>query len=133
MCKLFLFLLCLSCTRQDWPHDLNATTNLALVPQSDDFLWDLFRRGQQDAASWARQQGFPPHVLQRVAEGAAEAPHLRVVRPPPSSDSVSGGGGGGVEGGEEQQREQQEEEVMAAAAAAQGVEQAERAIKEQQL
>lgn len=76
---------------QEWPHDLNATTALALTPQDDAFLWGLFQRGQQDAASWAQQQGFPAEVLARLdAAGAAAEPEaLRVVV---GAGSTAGGG-----------------------------------------
>jgi hypothetical protein len=103
-------LLCI-CALQDWPHDLNATTALALEPQDDAFLFDLFTRGQQDAGSWAQQQGFPSEVLQRLQEGAADVEPLKVVRR--GSDSVRNSGqqqqvqGGG----------QQEGAAVAAAAA----------------
>lgn len=99
---------------QEWPHDLNATTALALTPQDDAFLWDLFQRGQQDGASWARQQGFPAEVLARLDEGGAAEPEaLRVV-----GSSTAGSGGS---------RQQQQVlppgrvEEAAAVAAAQGV------------
>jgi hypothetical protein len=75
---------------QEWPYDLNATTALALEPQDDSFLFELFSRGQQDAASWAAQQGFPPEVLQRLQQGAADAEGLKVVRRPAAADSVDG-------------------------------------------
>jgi len=54
-------------TFQEWPHDLQATTQLALHPSTDDFLWGLFKRGQADAVTWAQQQGFPAEVLQKAA------------------------------------------------------------------
>jgi hypothetical protein len=68
---------------QAWPHNLDETTKLALAPQSVDFLWELFERGAVDAAAWARQQGFPEEVLGKLADGAALAPELRVVRQRP--------------------------------------------------
>lgn len=61
-----------------WPHDLAATTNMALNPPSPSVLWDLFERGRADAAAWAKQQGFPDEVLRRLV--------------------LSGGGGGATDG-----------------------------------
>eukprot|EP00775_Hariotina_reticulata_P005459 gene5459-5693_t len=54
-------------TFREWPHDLQATAQLALHPNTDDFLWGLFERGQADAVTWAQQQGFPAEVLQKGA------------------------------------------------------------------
>jgi hypothetical protein len=58
---------------QLWPHDLNQTTQLALYPQPDDFLFDLFDRGRADALAWAQQQGFPAEVVGRLTVKAAAA------------------------------------------------------------
>lgn len=100
---------------QEWPHDLDATTKLALYPQGDDFLWGLFERGQQDGISWAQQQGFPPEVLQRVAQGAAEVEELRVrrmsAREPTQQQQQRGDG----------QMKQQQQEAAAVIAAAEGM------------
>lgn len=102
---------------QEWPHDLDATTKLALYPQDDDFLWGLFERGQQDGISWAQQQGFPPEVLQRVAQGAAEVEELRVWRrsdrePTQQQQQQQHGDG---------QMKQQQQEAAAVMAAAEGM------------
>lgn len=112
--------LCPPVLLQDWPHDLDATTKLALYPQSDDFLWDLFHRGCQDAASWARQQGFPDEVLQRLHGGAADAPQLKVERRVSSSSD----GAGSSQGAAAAAAEQEQEAVVAAGQALQEARQA---------
>lgn len=104
---------------QDWPHDLNATTALALYPQDDDFLWGLFKRGQDDAAAWAQQQGFPSEVLARLNDTAAEPAMLRVVR--------SSSGGDGREG----QQGQDKAAAAAAVAAQQGLQEVRQVMQAQ--
>lgn len=107
------------CSCKDWPHDLDATTKLALYPQGDDFLWDLFHRGCQDAAIWAEQQGFPDEVLQRLRDGAADAPQLKVERRRRRS-----GGSGSSRGAAAEQ------EQAAVLAAGQGLREARQAVAE---
>lgn len=117
---------------QAWPHNLEQTTNMALYPQDDDFLWDLFERGRADALCWAQQQGFPQELLQRLTAPAATAagatgdvaaqtaaagfevpPELQVVRPLQQQEQPAAG----------QQKSDMEKEQQAAtvAAAAAGV------------
>jgi hypothetical protein len=61
---------------------MDASTRLALFPQHDDFLWEMFHRGAKDAAAWAAREGFPAEVLARLQQGAADTPLLKVVRRP---------------------------------------------------
>lgn len=118
---------CLYCL-QDWPHDLNATTTLALYPQDDDFLWDLFSRGQKDAATWAQQQGFPAEVLNRLAAvAAAEPQELRVVR----SSSSSGARDEGQQQQQQQWGKMNQAEGATVAAAAEGMQEVQQAIEVQ--
>jgi hypothetical protein len=84
---------------QLWPHDLNETTKLALFPQPDDFLFDLFERGRADALAWAQQQGFPADVLQRLtlttATTGAGLAHGGGAVSSETAAAASGGGPGG--------------------------------------
>jgi hypothetical protein len=118
---------------QEWPHDLNATTALALTPQDDAFLWGLFQRGQQDAASWAQQQGFPAEVLARLdAAGAAAEPEaLRVVV---GAGSTAGSGGSGRRAGQQQQAvpSGRSEEEATVATAAQGMQEVQEVLLQAQ-
>lgn len=104
---------------QDWPHNLDATTKLALYPQDDDFLWDLFNRGRQDAEAWARQQGFPADVLQRLQDGTADAPELKVER-----SSRVGSSSAGIKAASAQQ-----EELATVAVADQGLRDAQQVMQ----
>jgi hypothetical protein len=78
---------------QQWPHDLNETTKLALYPQPDDFLFDLFDRGRADALAWAQQQGFPAEVLQRLTTAA---PATGAVQEAAAATAAGDGQGGRV-------------------------------------
>lgn len=100
---------------QTWPHDLNATTNLALFPPDDDFLWDLFRRGQQDGVSWAAQQGFPQDMLQRLPHHADQAEELRVCRSSSAAGEVVQQQDKAATQSRQQQQEQEQAAVVAAA------------------
>jgi hypothetical protein len=80
---------------QPWPHDLNETTKLALFPQPDDFLFDLFDRGRADALAWAQQQGFPAEVLQRLTTAAGSAAGLAQGSGAARAATAAGDGPGG--------------------------------------
>lgn len=50
-------------TFSDWPHNLQQTLELALVPGAPDFIQALVEKGVQDAYSWARSIGFTTKVV----------------------------------------------------------------------
>jgi hypothetical protein len=61
---------------QEWPYDIQTTTQMGLYPQELHLLIDFQQRGRQDALSWAAAVGFPGEVLergrQRVEQGRGE-------------------------------------------------------------
>eukprot|EP00878_Enallax_costatus_P045848 GHUV01055354.1.p1 GENE.GHUV01055354.1~~GHUV01055354.1.p1 ORF type:complete len:493 (+),score=165.50 GHUV01055354.1:717-2195(+) len=97
---------------QEWPHDLDTTTKLALYPQDDVFLWDLFERGRADGLSWARDVGFPAEVLQKVEGLTSDSDQLpsslRVVR-----EQLQQQQQGDVKGAKHKQKEQETAELAA--------------------
>jgi hypothetical protein len=84
---------------QPWPHDLNETTKLALFPQPDDFLFDLFDRGRADALAWAQQQGFPAELLQRLTTAAGSGAGLAQGSGAAAAATAAGAGPGGYAAG----------------------------------